>query len=86
MGSLFYLGLDENASFHRPFSNLPKYSFLSLQNFGQASFSICLKSQEKLKTMLMQNFGGTKKSLMAEAHDYGEFENGLLPPFQFEMA
>ena len=27
-------------------------------------FSTCLKPQEKLKRMLMQNFGGTKKGIM----------------------
>ena len=33
------------------------------------------KSQEKLKTMLMQNFGGTTKKY------YGIFENGLYNDF-----
>ena len=27
-------------------------------------FSICLKTQETLKTMLVQNFGGTKKTVL----------------------
>ena len=41
---------------------------LSLQNFATAmvfNFSWDLKSpEEKLKTMLMQNFGGTTKNIM----------------------
>ena len=52
---------------NRPFSNLPLCSFLTLQNFASALFPICLKSQEKLKTMLIQNFGGTKKSIMVNS-------------------
>ena len=48
---------------NRPFSNLPWYSVFSLQNFAEALFSIFPKSQEKLKTMLLQNFG-EKKSIM----------------------
>ena len=33
------------------------------------------KSQEKMKTMFMQNFGGTKKEY------YGIFESGLFTPY-----
>ena len=36
----------------------------------QALFSISLGAQDKLKTVLMQNFGGTKEEY------YGKFESG----------
>ena len=50
--------------------------YLSLQNFAQAFFFILSWdlqwSQERLETMLLQNFGGTKTEY------YGIFESGPL--------
>ena len=56
------------APINRPFSKIPQYSLLSLQNFAQALFSISLgtnnRPKRNLKQCLCKNFGRARKSIM----------------------
>ena len=52
-----------NIQWYRPFSRIPLYSLLFVQNFASISLGGDCKSHDNLKTKLMQNFGEKTKSI-----------------------